>query len=51
MGLSDAQKRYLGDPAFRERKKASARESYWRRKRQKLDDMLAARRIKALKED
>ena len=43
--------RYRNDPEFRERKKARTRERYWQRKRQVIDDMLAAKRMKELDKD
>lgn len=43
--------RYRNDPEFRERKKARTRERYWQKKRQAIDDMLAAKRISAINKD
>lgn len=51
MTLTAAQKKYLSDPEFRERKKASARYSYFRRKRMQLDALLAKRRIETLNKE
>lgn len=51
MTLTASQKKYLSDPEFRERKKASAREGYWRRKRRQLDALLAKKRMETLSKE